>query len=310
MSNNPDISIALITYKHELFVSETLKGIALQNFSGTIEIVIGDDCSPDDTRKLLEEFANANSNVRLLFHKKNIGMVGNWTSVLSACRGKYIAVCEGDDYWTASEKLQQQFDFLENNKDFSMCWHPVKVLNEGIERPYPYDDSKEISDISDLILYHYIPTCSLFFRNNLIQSWPSWIYKARSFDIILEMLIGINGKAKCIDKLMGTYRQHPEGVSKSDQHLRLGALSQLYILKKFNSYSCFRYDDLVRKKMNSITVYQLKRADLQRWNNLLIRFRLLFFHLYATKAKTLKAIRHEIYLHLIPNLYFKFKKYK
>lgn len=308
MSHQPDISIAIITYHQEKYIKQTLDGVAMQNFTGTIEIVIGDDCSTDSTRSIIKEFVANRSNIKLLFHKRNLGMVGNWTSVLSACSGKYIAVCEGDDYWTNPYKLQLQYDFLSQNIDFSMCWHPVNVISEGVERPFPYSESKEVSNIDDLILTHFIPTCSLMFRNILPKKWPKWIYKAMSFDIALEMLLGTKGMAKRLSNEMGTYRQHPGGISKSNEYQYVAGINQLNILKHFNNYTFYLYDKKVREKMRYITVYHLKLNSLKSLKYLFIRFRYFYFHLYAKKVGTIRELKEELYYHLIPELYSKLKK--
>jgi len=307
MNPRPDISVAIITYRHEKFVRQTLEGVAMQQFAGTVEIVIGDDLSPDGTRALLEEFAAGRPHVKLLFHPRNLGMVGNWTSVLDACTGRYVAVCEGDDYWTDPLKLQRQFDFLESHPGFSMCWHPVNVLSEGVERPHPYAENKEVADVHDLILAHFIPTCSLMFRNGLIPQWPGWIFKAKALDITLEMIFATKGKAKRLPENMGVYRQHPMGISKVSGPDGRNALNTLFILRQFNLFSSRRYESTVKQKMRQITVYQLKLDSLRTFSGFFIRLAIFRYHLFASDARSWKEKRHEMYLHLFPRFYQRFK---
>jgi glycosyltransferase involved in cell wall biosynthesis len=305
MNDKPDISVAIISYRHEKFVRQTLDGVAMQQFSGTMEIVIGDDLSPDGTRSILEEFAAYRPNVKLLFHPRNLGMVGNWISVLDACTGRYVAVCEGDDFWTDPFKLQQQFDFMESNPEFSMCWHPVEVLSEGMERPYPYAESKEDADIHDIILSHFIPTCSLMYRNGLIPIWPEWIFKAMSFDIALEMLLATGGKAKRLSEPMAIYRQHQGGISKTPEHERKGALRQLFILREFNRFTNGAFFESVKKKMQEITAYQLKLKTTKKFSSWLLRWQLFRYRLFAVDANSFGDFRHEAYTHLFPDMYQK-----
>lgn len=303
MPQSPDISIALITYNHEKFIADTFRGIAMQKFSGTIEVVIGDDCSADATRELARTFAASHPNVRLLFHASNGGMVFNWVSTIDACKGRYVALCEGDDYWTDPLKLQRQFDLLEKHPEHSMCWHPVDVVEEGVQRPYPYDEGKEVADANDIIGSHFIPTCSLLFRNRRIQPWPIWIKKVMSMDIAVELLLALHGTAVRVDMVMGTYRKHQAGITESGSHQRLGAIRLLYLLKKFNVFSQGEYDRAIRERMQEISVFNLKLQEVRSPTMLLHRLNLFQYHLYAVRATNFREFRHEVYLHLMPETY-------
>ncbi len=303
MIAKPDISIAVISYNHEKFIADTFRGIAMQKFSGVIEVVVGDDCSTDKTREMARDFASQQSNVKLLFHTKNGGMVLNWITTIDACSGRYIALCEGDDYWTDPLKLQRQFDLMERHPEYSMIWHPVDVIEEGVQRPYPYAPGIEVADIQAIIRHHFIPTCSLMFRNGLVNSWPKWINKVMSMDIALEMMLAMHGTALRIDNKMGAYRQHPQGISKSNAHVRLGQLRLLEAFKAFNEYSKLMADETVRERMMEITRLQLKIPENRRFFALKQLFGFFGLHLYAVRAQTFQAIRHEIYTHLMPDLY-------
>lgn len=307
MTPRPDISIAVIAYNHERFVQDTFRGIALQQFSGTVEVVIGDDRSTDRTREMATEFAAAHPNVKLLFHAKNGGMVHNWKTTIDACTGRYIALCEGDDYWTDQQKLQRQFDLMEQHREHSMCWHTVDVVEEGVQRAYPYAEGKEVADVHDIIRSHFIPTCSLLFRNGLIREWPNWIGNVMSMDIALELMLAMHGTAVRIDSVMGAYRQHPLGISKSAAHVRMGQLRLLDMLKSFNEFSGQIADMAVRKRMEEVTRLQLKMSDNRKLTSLGLLFRFFSFHLYAVNARNFRSVRHEIYVHLIPHIYTKLR---
>jgi glycosyltransferase involved in cell wall biosynthesis len=304
----PDISIAVIAYNHERFIGDTFRGIAMQQFSGTIEIVIGDDCSPDRTRELARAFAEQHPNVRLLFHERNLGMVGNWTATIDACQGRYIALCEGDDYWTDPLKLQRQFDLMEQHPEHSLCWHPVDVVEEGVQRAYPYAPGMEVATLEDIVRSHFIPTCSVLFRNGLLQGWPDWIGRVMSMDIALELMLAMHGTAVRIETVMGAYRQHPGGISKTPEHAMLGALRLLFLLRQFNELSGHRCDAVIRERMCEITRYQLKLDTVKQFANWPLRMRLFKYHLYATNANGFRAVRHETYAHLFPELYQKIKR--
>jgi glycosyltransferase involved in cell wall biosynthesis len=301
--HRPDISIAVIAYNHERFIGDTFRGIAMQQFSGTIEVVIGDDCSPDRTRELARTFAEQHPNVQLLFNERNLGMVGNWTATIDACTGRYIAICEGDDYWTDPLKLQRQYDLMEQHPKHSMCWHPVDVVEEGIQRPYPYAEGKEVADVHDIIRSHFMPTCSLMFRNGLIHAWPKWIRKVMSMDIALELMLAMHGTAARIDTVMAAYRQHPGGISKTPEYAVLGALRLLFLLKKFNAYSRGAYDSIVRSVIAEISARELRfmlAADLR---DIQLHWAFLKYRLYGMRVNSFRSLRHELYIYAFPKLY-------
>ncbi len=106
----------------------------MQKCDFDFDIVVGEDCSTDNTRTILLEYQKKYpSKFRLLLHEKNIGAMNNQMETLSACKGKYIALCEGDDYWTDPLKLQKQVDFLESHEDYNGVFHKVSLLRNGKE---------------------------------------------------------------------------------------------------------------------------------------------------------------------------------
>jgi hypothetical protein len=133
--------------------------------------------------------------------------------LLPHARGKYIALCEGDDYWTDPLKLQKQVDFLEDNPDFAICFHNMRIIDE--DKPHLTRVSnikqKEITDINTLALGNYIFTASCIFRKNFSRM-PDWFYQCPVGDYPLHLLNAQYGKIKFIDEVMGVYRIHKEGV--------------------------------------------------------------------------------------------------
>src|SRR6516164_8232942 len=117
------VSVFMITYNHGKYISEAIESIVSQKTNFEFELVIGEDCGPDDTRAICEQYAAKYPDIiNLLPSDKNYGPMGNTIRVMYACTGKYVALCEGDDYWTDPYKLQKQVDFLEANPDFSICF--------------------------------------------------------------------------------------------------------------------------------------------------------------------------------------------
>jgi len=127
-NNKPLVSVCMITYNHENFIKDAIEGILMQKTSFPIELIIGEDCSTDNTRKIVKDYEEKYPEIIFAqYSEKNLGMINNFLNVLQAARGKYIALCEGDDYWTDPLKLQKQVDFLEANPEYVICANRTKV---------------------------------------------------------------------------------------------------------------------------------------------------------------------------------------
>src|SRR5690606_34101688 len=126
----PLISVCMITYNHEAYIKQAIEGILMQQTNFDVELIIADDCSTDRTETIIRELIeNHSENFKIKYyrHDINIGMMPNFIFSLKKCTGKYIALCEGDDYWTDPLKLQKQVDFLEGNPEYGICFHNVRI---------------------------------------------------------------------------------------------------------------------------------------------------------------------------------------
>ena len=129
--DDPVISIVVTTYNHERYIERCLRGIAMQQCSYPFEVLIGEDCSPDGTREVLKRLeAELPDNFHFFYREHNMGAMGdnNSNDLVARARGKYLACCEGDDFWTYEHKLQRQVDFLEQNPDYVACFHHCTVV--------------------------------------------------------------------------------------------------------------------------------------------------------------------------------------
>ena len=143
ISKSPVVSVCVQTYQHEKFIEQCLHGIVSQQTNFEFEIVLGEDQSKDETRKKCIEFAKRHPDlIRLILHDRsnqiyiNGSPTGrfNFMNNMANCRGKYIAVCEGDDYWLDPHKLQKQVDYLESHPELAMCFHNAMMVNEQDSR--------------------------------------------------------------------------------------------------------------------------------------------------------------------------------
>lgn len=211
---NPIVSIASITYNHGKFIAQAIESWLVQRTDFNIEIVIGEDCSTDNTREIIESYREKHPKLfRVITSETNVGMMPNFIRTLEACKGKYIALCEGDDYWTDPHKLQKQVDFLEGNEDYSICSHNVTVVKENEETSNTYWSWKENKSftIEDLSKGNIISTPSVVFRNQPKLVIPEYFKNLPVGDYPLHLLNAQFGKIYIFSNAMGIYRIHGGG---------------------------------------------------------------------------------------------------
>lgn len=209
------VSVAMVTYNHEKFIAKALDSVLMQHTAFEYEIVLGEDCSTDNTRNIVTEYKRKYPDkIRLLLNEKNMGMHGNGAQVLQACSGEYIAMLDGDDYWTSPEKLQKQVDFLDSRSECSACFHDALIVTEdGSEEPQHYRaQQKVLSTVEDLLVDNFIPTAAVMFRRGLIGELPAWANSLKMGDWVLHILNAIQGPIGYIDETMSVYVVHRGGV--------------------------------------------------------------------------------------------------
>ncbi|HSZ55055.1 MAG TPA: glycosyltransferase [Tepidisphaeraceae bacterium] len=210
------LSVMMITYNHEPYLRQALDSVLMQKVDFDYEIVVGEDCSTDSTRDILAEYNQKHpEKFRLLLNENNVGGVRNFYQTLQACRGQYVALLEGDDYWTCDTKVARQVEFLEAHPDYALCFHNVVGRSDGGDRPdfnYVQADQPETMDLAELLEENVIPTCSAVFRHGLCEPLPSWVYKLKMADYPLHVLNARQGKIRYFNELMGGYRIHAGGI--------------------------------------------------------------------------------------------------
>jgi glycosyltransferase involved in cell wall biosynthesis len=217
--NRPLVSICIITYNHERFIGQCIEGVMSQIINFDIEIIVGDDFSKDNTAGILREMElRYPGKIKPIYHLANVGGVNNaYIHCFPKLSGKYVAICEGDDFWTDPYKLQKQVDFLEKNPEFSFCFHRVNNVD---------DQSKVIASQSPLeepiyynandIFHISIPTLSVVFRRSF-DIIPNEILKVQSCDTFLFGLLARHGKAADLGFIAASYRTHAGGVYSSQK---------------------------------------------------------------------------------------------
>lgn len=207
MTKNPLVSIIIITYNQENYIEKTINGALMQEYSEHMEIIIADDNSHDNTEKVIKSFSGHSKFdcIKYFKHKENKGMMPNFIWAFNQAKGKYIAICEGDDYWTDPLKLQKQVDFLEKNPTYSITFHKVKEIGDS-ENEIISSSSKEATyTILDLAKGNFIHTPSVVFRKNF-EELPEWLKYSPIGDYPLHLLNASYGLIKYFPDEMAAYR--------------------------------------------------------------------------------------------------------
>ena len=260
MDKNVMVSVSMITYKHASFIKEAIEGVLMQIVDFPVELIIADDCSPDSTQNIVKDIIDSHPNgswIKYFRHNTNLGMHKNAIFATSKCEGKYIAICEGDDYWIDKNKLQIQFDFLENNLEFNLCYHDVKVLknDRDLTDDFIYKTKKQITNVYDLAVWgNYMHTCSVVVRNNnFLENYKN---DFKLCDYIFYIQFVNDGKIKKIEEIMSVYR-YGEGIWSGSSYYD----KQKFILDNIFSILKTTDDDTVKEIMNlrldSIAFYSL-----------------------------------------------------
>lgn len=222
----PLVSIKCLVYNHEPYLRQCLDGFVMQKTNFAYEVIVHDDASTDNSANIIKEYAKKYPNIikpifesHNQFSEKN-GSVGRIMNAALHPRAKYIAICEGDDYWTDPNKLQIQVDFLEKNKDYAFCCHRFKIYDEikGVyikEYAYHYYKNADL-EISKSLFFKVWVTQALTVvcRKELyLEAFAS----AKDFnyfrDVHIFYLLLNKGKAISINRFMGVYRWHNKGIA-------------------------------------------------------------------------------------------------
>lgn len=217
------VSVVMITYNHAKYIKQAIESILNQETTFDFELIISNDSSPDETDSIVNEIIKTNPKGNLIQyfkHEKNIGMMANSLFALTKGKGEYVALCEGDDYWTSNLKLEKQVSFLDQNKDYSICFHNVQTLEDGVLKDNETQtEVLETSTINDLAAYNFIQTPTVVYRNHLFESFPEYFVSSPIGDYFLHMLNAKYGKIKYLNENMAVYRIHNTSYWSSKQQI-------------------------------------------------------------------------------------------
>ena len=263
--DKPMVSVRCLAYNHEKYIRETLDGFMMQETNFPFEVIVHDDASTDRTVEIIREYeAKFPKIIKPIYETENQFSKGNGTLrriVNEACKGEYIAYCEGDDYWCDKYKLQRQFDALNNHQGCTLCTHVVQQVSENgsiLQQQHPQKDlfNSEIIEqetfAEALIAKQSYPfqTSSFFLRASLIRENNNFFdFPGNGDEKIMRLCLNY-GKTYFINEVMSCYRIQSVGSwsyrCKKDKKIRLKSLSSLLELEEqFDKYSHYRFHNFI-----------------------------------------------------------------
>lgn len=258
----PAVSVCIFAYNHENYIGQCIESALMQKTSFNIEIILGEDYSSDKTRIICKHYEEKYpEKIRLLDRGKNLGMCGNVFGTLKEAQGDYIAILDGDDYWTHPLKLQKQFDYLEANKDKNLVFHQTIRINELSKALDLFvTEEKDTYKFDDILDRWLMATGAMFFRREAMD-YPDFLSCTHNFDLAIQMIVNRNGnEIGYLKDIMSVYRinsgSNTNNVLYNHENT---ARRQLLLFSEINSYSNYRYDKQITNKITIINNSLRKR---------------------------------------------------
>ena len=248
--NQTVISVIVMSYNQKLYINQCLDSILDQRGNFKMEVILGDDESTDGSDEILQEFVNKYPDkLCLLPRQSNLGYVRNFKRCIDACSGDYIAFCDGDDYWTDTNKLQKQLECLQKHQDYSMCFSAIQLFYQDEGRFALHQGQQSFASdrlsTEDLIKDNIIANFSCcFFRSENITNLPKKLFDLDRFaDYIVCICCAEMGPIGFIKEVMSVYRIH-RGGAWSGSSLIANIKRGLPYLDKYDSLLNYKYHDL------------------------------------------------------------------
>jgi glycosyltransferase involved in cell wall biosynthesis len=282
----PSVTVRITTYNQARFIRACIEGVLMQVADFPVEILIHDDASTDGTSDIVREYADRYPDfIRAFVRKRNQRSLGKrirTKTLLRLSRGKYTALCEGDDYWTDPQKLQKQVDVLEARPECSLCFHNARVVYDG--KPSKEDvfirSPRQVYTVEDVILEPwFVPTQSMLYRTAW-EVFPTWRRHIANGDLGLQLCLADQGPFCCLPDLMSVYRKHGSSLSAKKNW----AYWQLMIMRcylYFDAYSDYRHHAAVETRLRALAddLYRLQVLRRPFW------VRCLSFDYYAFRVQ-------------------------
>jgi glycosyltransferase involved in cell wall biosynthesis len=308
------VSINCLAYNHEPFIADAIESFLMQKTKFKFEILIHDDCSTDGTVEIIKKYEKKYPDIiKPLYQKENQYHKGVRVGDINKNRalGRYIAICEGDDYWTSEDKLQKQVDYMEAHPDCSMCFHAAKFVNvskKTIGSPYRIYDKDSLTSMEDVLVKsspEYIPTASRLYRKECESHTPQWLLDCCVGDYPMSLLLATTGEIFYMNEVMSAYRVNVPGSwtsrtirGKNEAEGNIKVLKNMIeTLEEFNVDTYYKYDQevqtAIQAKQLRILIYEKNIREIKSGD----------FKYHYTRMKPLGKLKLFLYCYL-PKTYY------
>lgn len=212
----PRVSVVLRTYDHARFVAQAIESVLIQRAPFPFELVIGEDCSSDGTRAIVERYAREQPElIRTVLPERNLGHGEILRLALNEARGDFVAYLDGDDYWTSPDKLARQVAFLERNPDCASCFHDVSLVYDEAGLPSGSVSpgfGEERFGLEQIVMECFVPAPAMMFRREIAEALPGWVFDSAWIDWLIHIRSAQLGSIGCIPRPLAAYRVHRGGM--------------------------------------------------------------------------------------------------
>ena len=263
MESKPIVSVVMITYGHEHFIREAIESVLMQKCNFEVELIVANDCSPDGTDVVIQELLKNHPNsswIKYFNHSTNLGMMKNFVFALKQAKGEFIALCDGDDYWTDERKLEKQVKFLIENPSYVIHSSSSQILSDDKNNNTVFGfNNRNIFKLEDFYTQNNLVTSTVLFRNSNIK-FPSIVNSLMFLDWFLYVILLNESKSNAYvsEEVYATYRVHELSVMSS---LKVASLNDAYIkqsilIKKFIKLKLFAEKDI--KNINNYSIQKFR----------------------------------------------------
>lgn len=266
------VSVCITTYNHENFIVQALDSVLMQKANFNFEIIVGEDQSSDTTREIVTGYQHSHLNLKLFLNNHPAEYVRingrkNFLNNLANAKGEYIALLDGDDFWTDPLKLQKQVDYLDKHPECSTVFHWADRLEDENLTPNGNGPPvvKDFYSVDDLLEHSsFIPTCSTLFRRAVIDVLPDWLSITPFGDLPLHVLNSLRGKIAFLNESMATRRIHMGGLYCGSS--RVYRTLNYIICFEIMSFHLNFFDNPYYQKYMALVKKRLKNLILDRAN--------------------------------------------
>lgn len=262
MDKNIQVSVLCTVYNQENYLVKCLDGFINQNTNFNYEIIINDDCSTDSSKSLIQKYAEKYPDIiKPIYQEENqfskgVNIIRE--IMLPKARGKYIAMCEGDDYWCDNNKLQLQYEYMENHDECSLCCHnTIRHDVSGRTRDIKFNKWKNLHKLNEKETFTdwLVHTSSFFIRKEVLASRPDFAYKYWFGDYTIVTWSYVNGTIAVLPQIMSVYDwNNPNGITYLNAHSNKNTeLDRINYLKEFDVYTKNNYYDIIHTVIDSIS---------------------------------------------------------